>query len=143
MRALAAFAVLFLFACGEPQTEGGESGLDDPRISAPESSGSEIVGVYQMVSLDGQPLPHKGLSGGLMEFRSDGIWELSASYSSLSAPITSSGQFSVGERKEGCVEVVNSPDDWPDRPDTLQVCDGVFTLKPSSSGWSAVFEKGQ
>jgi len=139
MRTLAVLAVVFLFACGEPHSETAESGVHDSTVPAPATSGSQTVGVYRMASLDGQPLPSRGISSGFMEFRSDSTWGLSVSYTDLSTPVISSGRFSVGEIKERCVEVVTWPDGLTDHEDTLNVCDGVYALE--SGSWIATFEK--
>jgi hypothetical protein len=143
VRVLAAFAVLFLVACGEPQAQGGDSGLNESAVSSPENSGSQYVGVYRMVSFNGEPLPSGGISSGFMEFGSDWTWELSVSPTDLAVPVTSSGGFSIGGIKDECLEVVTWPDGSPDRKSTVNVCDGNFTLDPSHADWLATFKRGQ
>ena len=143
MRTASALILFVLVACGDARTEVDEAHLDDLLFSSGEENSQGIHGVYEMISMNGEPLPSGTVAAGSFEFRSDGKWVLSVSYNSLEGAVSSSGGFVAREERNGCTPVELWPSDVPDAKRTETICDGIMTIEPSSVSWVAVFKKRQ
>ena len=118
MRALAAVALCFpLGACA--MFGGG---------------GTDIYGVYDMVSIGGESLPNAELTSAWLDWRPDGSWTNTYFPVGAPEPMTEEGQSSLGEEADGCVPFEAWGSLTPDQPFSGTVCDGVISGTDPEAG---------
>jgi hypothetical protein len=101
--------------------------------------GQDIYGVYDVASLNGEPLPNEVLSSGWIDWRPDGSWIGSMTPTGGAGPEELEGQSSVGEEVDGCIPFQIWPNEEPDAPGTGTLCGGVMTVVVGAVEW--VFQK--
>ena len=83
-------------------------------------------GNYDVVSVNGESLPHALMTEGSYYLRGDGTSLSTIQDPSTLAPTVSSGTFSLGKMTDGCIPFIGKTDQGQDGEMTGSICGGVF-----------------
>ena len=83
-------------------------------------------GTYDVVSVNGEPLPHAIMTEGSYELRANGTSVYTIQNPSNLAPVVSDGTFSLGAFSEGCIPFTGTNEQGSAGGMTGSICSGVF-----------------
>ena len=90
-------------------------------------SGPEVHGIWDLVSINGEPLPTQGMAQHWVDVKEGGVVTLYFIPEGESEPQSVEAEYSLGEVEDGCI-AYNSNDYRTGEPLVGSVCGDVLTL---------------
>jgi hypothetical protein len=96
-------------------------------LGACADSGPEVHGIWDLVSINGEPLPTQGMAQHWVDVKEGGVVTLYFIPEGESEPQSVEAEYSLGEVQDGCI-AYNSNDYRTGEPLVGSVCGDVLTL---------------
>ena len=87
----------------------------------------DIYGIYDAVSMNGEPVPRARLTGGWVELRADGTGTVRWFYSEVAEPFELAFTFALGEMEDGCIPVISRTEGFAE--EVGSICGDVYTVE--------------